>query len=216
MKALNVVVLAIIAILISSVSACYYLQRAEVPIASDYYRYSDDTSNRTLVILLPGIGESVLQFQQYGVVEQIASCQSRANILGVEAHYSYYQQQLITERLHEDVILPARERGIESIWLVGISMGGFGSLLYREAYPDDLEGIIVMAPYLGEWPALNLFLSKQGEHGAKILEKNTTQSAQQQTFEQFCRNRLLISQLFILAMVLMTAFIDNSSGWRRY
>ena len=53
-------------------------------------------------------------------------------------------------RLHEDIVLPARKAGYENIWLLGISMGGFGSLLYASENPDQVDGVILLAPFLGD------------------------------------------------------------------
>ncbi len=32
-----------------------------------------------------------------------------------------------------------------------------GSLLYRQEYPGDIEALIVMAPYIGDWEELTLY-----------------------------------------------------------
>ncbi len=56
---------------------------------------------------------------------------------------------MIVDRLREDVIGPARQH-YDRIWLVGISIGGTGSLLYASQHPEDLAGVAVFAPYLGE------------------------------------------------------------------
>jgi pimeloyl-ACP methyl ester carboxylesterase len=47
------------------------------------------------------------------------------------------------------VILPARQKGYQEIWLTGASMGGMGALLYERAYPRDVTGLVLYAPYLG-------------------------------------------------------------------
>jgi enterochelin esterase-like enzyme len=46
------------------------------------------------------------------------------------------------------VVLPARAAGV-SIWLGGISLGGLFALGYAAAYPGELDGICLLAPYLG-------------------------------------------------------------------
>ena len=118
-------------------SSCVYLKTASTPVPSEYYNY--DESNSTLVLLLPGLGESPANFVKYGTVEQIVNCQPAANILGVDGHFGYYRQASIVARLHEDIIVPARSAGISKVWLLGISLGGLGSLQYRQRYPDEIE-----------------------------------------------------------------------------
>ncbi len=120
---------------------------------SEYYHFH--ASNTTLVVLLHGRGGRAGNFVKYGAVEQIRDCQPKTNIVGVDSHFGYYRERIIEERLREDVIKPARAAGIRQVWLLGISMGGLGSLVYRSRYSDDIEAVILMAPYLGEWEELN-------------------------------------------------------------
>src|SRR5690606_11144079 len=53
-------------------------------------------------------------------------------------------------RLKEDVVEPAFAQGYQRIHFVGISLGGYGSLLYMREYPEDVSSVILLAPYLGE------------------------------------------------------------------
>ncbi|MEZ5701600.1 MAG: alpha/beta fold hydrolase [Burkholderiaceae bacterium] len=50
--------------------------------------------------------------------------------------------------------MPAQAKGYERIWLVGVSLGGMGALLYSQAHPQDIAGFYALAPYLGESPLL--------------------------------------------------------------
>jgi pimeloyl-ACP methyl ester carboxylesterase len=52
-------------------------------------------------------------------------------------------------RLREDVIIPAKEQGYRDIWLIGVSLGGVGALLYDTTYPGEVTGVLALAPYLG-------------------------------------------------------------------
>ncbi len=139
-------------VIISLASGCAFSRPAEMPIASEYYHYQP--SNSTLIVLLHGRGGAASNFIKYGAVEQIVSCQPKANILGVDSHFGYYRERIIEERLHEDIIKPALDNGTRQVWLLGISMGGLGSLVYRQRYPEDVEAVILMAPYLGKWNEL--------------------------------------------------------------
>ena len=62
---------------------------------------------------------------------------------------AYYMEGRMPQRLHEEIILPARERGYKEIWLVGASMGGMGALMYDRQYPGDATGLVLLAPFLG-------------------------------------------------------------------
>jgi len=153
-SALYLIVLAVV----SLVSSCVYLKPASIPILSEYYNYHE--TNSTLIVLLPGFDEPPTNFIKFGAVEQIIACQSNINILGVDSHFGYYRDATIIERLHEDIIKPARDAGIQKIWLLGISLGGLGSLIYRQTHPEEIEAVIVMAPYIGEWDELSAYQSE--------------------------------------------------------
>lgn len=103
-----------------------------------------------LMILLPGRGDTPEHFVRNGFPEDLRRAGSRCVLLGVDAHLGYYYDKSVVNRLEEDVIAPARARGFEKIWLVGISLGGFGSLLYTKDHPGEIAGIVAIAPFLGD------------------------------------------------------------------
>lgn len=148
----------------SLTSACALLRQAEVPLGSEFYHH--DAANSTLVVLLHGRGGEADNFVRYGAVDEIRSCNPGVNILGVDSHFGYYRDRIIEQRLREDIIRPARENGTREVWILGISMGGLGGLVYRQRNPDDIEAVILMAPYLGDWDELEVYLEKPAaEHG---------------------------------------------------
>ena len=53
------------------------------------------------------------------------------------------------ERLRREIVAPARARGCRSIWLGGISLGGFFALDYAATHPGEWDGLCLLAPYLG-------------------------------------------------------------------
>lgn len=106
--------------------------------------------SRCLVVFLPGRGDTPEHFVRNGFPEDLRRAGSRCAMVGVDAHLGYYFEKTVVDRLREDVIAPARERGVEEIWLVGISVGGLGSLLYTKEHPGEIAGIVAIAPYLGD------------------------------------------------------------------
>ena len=103
----------------------------------------------TLVVLLPGRRDRPEDFGRFDFPALAAQAGVVADMVAVDAHLGYYYQHSVVERLHEDVIAPARKR-YDRIWLVGISIGGTGSLLYAAAHPENVDGVLLLAPYLGE------------------------------------------------------------------
>lgn len=147
-------------------AGCSFSRPITTPIEHQYFNY--DESNTTLVLLLPGFGDTPSHFVKHGTVEQIVGCRPDVNVLGIDAHFGYYKKNIITEHLHDDIIRPAKIAGIKQIWLMGISMGGLGSLIYRQAYPDDIQAVILMAPYIGDWDDLTLY-QRQPQQARKTV-----------------------------------------------
>jgi pimeloyl-ACP methyl ester carboxylesterase len=52
-------------------------------------------------------------------------------------------------KLQREVVGPARARGCRSIWLAGISLGGFFALDYAATSAGEWDGLCLLAPYLG-------------------------------------------------------------------
>ena len=139
-----------VTVLISSLfalSGCFSVPPTAVPMPS-ISAVTERPANDTLIVMLPGRGDRAETFLEAGFLD--AGSQWGFDVLAVDAHFGYYAERNLLPRLHEDIIVPARARGYENIWLLGISMGGFGTLLYAEEYPEDLGGIILLAPYIGE------------------------------------------------------------------
>lgn len=109
--------------------------------------------NDTVVIMLPGRGDRADTFISEGFDK--AGRQFGFDTIAVDAHFGYYIERNLLPRLHEDIVLPARAAGYKRVWLLGISMGGFGSVLYAASYPDMVDGVILLAPFLGERDAID-------------------------------------------------------------
>ncbi len=103
-----------------------------------------------LVILLSGRGASFDYFEHQQWVEIARRYTEDYDFIAPFLHYGYFMTGDMTTPLHEDVILPAKKRGYETISLAGISMGGLGSLFYSQKYPDEIDRIFLFSPYLGK------------------------------------------------------------------
>jgi len=113
---------------------------------------NDDSRSETLLVFLPGAFLKPEEFEREGFVSAVRERDLAADALLVDADVSYYYDQTFIERLHQDVIQPQRALGYKSIWLVGISIGGFGALIHELAKPGTVDGIVALAPYLGRRP----------------------------------------------------------------
>jgi pimeloyl-ACP methyl ester carboxylesterase len=102
----------------------------------------------TLVVMLPGIKDRAEQFLVAGFLDGDTTSNA-FDVVVVEPELGDYLSGAIVERLRADVIAPAQARGYDDIWLLGVSIGGYGSLLYAGEFPADIRGVVLLAPYLG-------------------------------------------------------------------
>lgn len=121
-----------------------------VPMATQLERSACPASTQTLIVLLPGAYSEPQEFVREGFVQAIRDRGLAVDVQLVDAHLGYYGNTSIIDRLHEDIVVPAHAKGYRSIWFAGISVGGFGSMIYAEEHPGELAGIVVLAPYMGE------------------------------------------------------------------
>lgn len=124
--------------------------------------------SRHLIVFLRGMGGAWgclmsphTCFETLGFVEAIREKKLPFDMVAPDLDFSYYEKATLVDRLTQDVIRPARAGGYEKIWLVGVSMGGLGAILYREKAPEPVDGILLLGPYLGERP-LQAEISKAG------------------------------------------------------
>lgn len=115
-----------------------------------------------LVVVLPGRYDDLASLTDSGVVEAIQSQWPRADVLLAAAAMDYYIDGVVADRLHREIVAPARERGVQQLWVVGASLGGMGALLYERAHPGELDGIVLLAPYLGDRAIIGQIMAAGG------------------------------------------------------
>jgi len=130
-------------------SGCARLMPTKVPIGTELYPAVPGRQAETLWVLLPGRGDPVTSFADHGFVGDARAAGVAADMVAVDAHAGYYAKNTIVERVWADVLAPARARGYRHIWLVGISLGGLGALSVVREHSDGVEGVLLIAPYLG-------------------------------------------------------------------
>lgn len=148
---------------------CVKPRPAAAPLRTLEIRPATDGS-RDLIVLLPGRRDRPEDFARAGFGELAARAGVRARMVAVDAHLGYYFQRTIVGRLREDVIAPARAAGAERIWLAGVSIGGTGSLLYAIEHPEDVQGLLLLAPFLGEEKVIDEVAAAGGLRGYEAPE----------------------------------------------
>jgi pimeloyl-ACP methyl ester carboxylesterase len=120
------------------------------PLRMSFVRRRPSVSARHLVVFLPGIGDLMEDYELNGFLSIARERGLTADMVLVDAHYGYYANRSILERLRHDVVQPARDSRYELISLVGNSLGGLGALLYAVRYPSHIDRVVALAPYLGQ------------------------------------------------------------------
>ena len=137
-------------ILAAALPACAPLpRRLTNPMERQLHRADPATRADTLIVLLPGAYDAPADFVREGFVQAVRERHLPIDLLLPDAHVGYYTAQQIVARLHDEVIAPARAEGYTRIWLAGISLGGYGTLLFAREHGALLDGLFVMAAFLG-------------------------------------------------------------------
>ncbi|MEO8432979.1 MAG: alpha/beta hydrolase-fold protein [Acidobacteriota bacterium] len=141
---------AIAALLLAACSGCIGSRPATTPIGTRSISPDPAPSGSCLVVFLPGRRDGPGAYGRHRFPRIAAEAGVTADYLEADAHLGYYVAETISTRLYEDVLAPARARGREKIWIVGISMGGLGGLLSARDHPDATRGVVALAPFLGD------------------------------------------------------------------
>ncbi len=103
---------------------------------------------RTLLVMLPGAHLSPSDFARHGFLTDLHARKGTVDAVAVDLKPDDYLDGEVGEHLHRAVIGPALEQGYQRLWLLGISLGGMGALLYARAHLAKVDGLILLAPFL--------------------------------------------------------------------
>jgi len=111
------------------------------PLETLHYRGNHTSAQKKLIIFLRGRGGSHEDFAAEGFIDDIKARELPYDMAAPNAHFGYYFGETLVPRLKADVVEQAKADGYEQFWLVGVSMGGLGALMYTRNHPGDIEGI---------------------------------------------------------------------------
>ena len=124
------------------------------PLLANWYLAKPGEHGRRLFVFLPGRGDRAGDFVRRGIVALAQGRISGLDCVAVDATIGYYLDGSVASRLQREIIELARTLGYREIWLVGVSMGGLGAFFHERTYPGEVNGLILMAPYVGDDPKL--------------------------------------------------------------
>ncbi len=129
-------------------SSCGLLPRSTpAPVKTEM---SGPETAKELTVFLPGRWSTVDEFEREGFFEIAAERWPESRLVAADLHIGYYKKRASARRVHEDIIAPARSAGVKTVRVVGVSMGGLGALIHDLEYPDDIDEIYLLSPFVGE------------------------------------------------------------------
>ena len=106
---------------------------------------------RCILLLLPGAGDHAEEWHHHGFLGLIEQRHYPVLAVAADATLGYYYRGTMGERVTEDVVKPLRAKYPKAeLWVAGMSMGGFGAFFYAMEHPGQVNGLLAMAPYLGD------------------------------------------------------------------
>ena len=108
-----------------------------------------EVDGRVLLVMLPGAKNTPQQLVENGFISALRERKQAVDVLALDAHAdSYLNRTEIEQQLH-DTLDAARAHGYHRIWILGISLGGTGAMICATQRTSDIEGIFLLAPFLG-------------------------------------------------------------------
>ncbi len=124
------------------------------PIPVEWHLAESGEDVRRLFVFLPGRRDRASDFVRHGFIALAQGRIRGLDCVAVDATIGYYFDGSIAGRLQREIIGPARSDGYRQIWIIGVSMGGLGAFFHERASPGEVNGLILLAPFVGDDLAL--------------------------------------------------------------
>ena len=109
----------------------------------------DIEGEHILLLMLPGAKNSPRQLKDYGFIQALRERNLPVDVLALDAHADLYLEQTKIEQVLQHTLEQLHEYGYRRIWLLGISLGGSGAMICATKLRAGIEGIFLLAPFLG-------------------------------------------------------------------
>ncbi len=168
-----------IATLVLMLSACAAGGDVRKPIPTEEFLAAKQPAHR-LVVMLPGRGDDLDSLKRKNVAAIIQESWPDADVILTGLTMPFYREGRASNRLHDEIVAPAQANGKREIWLIGISLGGMGGLLYEHEYPGRVAGLLLLSPYLGD-DGIHSQIREAG--GLQAWQPGPTQTLNSDTFQ---------------------------------
>jgi pimeloyl-ACP methyl ester carboxylesterase len=140
-----------IAVIVSTLPALCALSCAlRGPFHTHTYFHDPATRQNNVVVFLPGTGGSMDDLKNNWLLDTLLAAKPRIDVVTVNATIKYYVDRTLVPRLEREIVSAAKADGYSRIWFLGNSVGSLGALLYARKHPGEINGIILLGPYLGD------------------------------------------------------------------
>jgi pimeloyl-ACP methyl ester carboxylesterase len=150
----------------------------------------DVEGERILLLMLPGAKNTPQQLVENGFIRELRERRLPVDVLALDAHVDLYLERADIERVLHQALDEARANGYRRIWLLGISLGGSGAMICATQRPTEIEGIFLLAPFLGTRGIIaeveaagGLGLWRTGEIGSRDHERVLLEQIRRNTQE---------------------------------
>ena len=101
------------------------------------------------LVMLPGAGDQAQDLVEQGFLDALRRRGVAADAWMADVPFDQYMDGSFAAQLARDVLAPIRGSGRARIWMMGISLGGMAALSAARRHPGAIEGLILLAPFLG-------------------------------------------------------------------
>jgi pimeloyl-ACP methyl ester carboxylesterase len=100
------------------------------------------------LVMLPGAGDCAQDLVDHGFLAALRRRGIAADAWMADVPFDQYMDGSFAAQLKRDVLMPIWSPGAR-IWMMGISLGGMAALSVARKHPGAIEGLILLAPFLG-------------------------------------------------------------------
>jgi pimeloyl-ACP methyl ester carboxylesterase len=105
-------------------------------------------ANAGCIVLLPAARQRLEDFIDAGFARALQACGADFELILVDPEQAHLNDRGWMSRLRDEIVLPLRATA-RPVWLGGISLGAFMALRFAAAAPQAIDGLCLIAPYLG-------------------------------------------------------------------
>jgi hypothetical protein len=124
--------------------------------------YPGTGNGKTLVVALPTVAGNGQLYERHGLIEVFRQHRAAADFMTIDIQPTLYVNKRVVNKMKTRVIDPAKSRGYQHIYLLGTSLGGHAAILYAMEHPNDIDGVLLVAPYISDPIVTNVIVRAGG------------------------------------------------------